>query len=114
MFIPRCYIHLRWRFFIVKVRLGCDWELEKVVNELLGEESLSYKRFKCWFDYQDLIDSLLEDKNIVNATKAYEVNKKTKDEAAWHNLLMVLGEAKTSYFLGLRSRKSKRWGGKGK
>ena len=102
----------------MKVRLGCDWELEKVVNELLGEESLSYKRFKCWFDYEDLIDTLLENKQIVDATKAYEVNKRTKDEAAWmaawHNLLTVLGEAKTSYFLGLRSRKSKRWGGKGK
>ena len=105
-------------FFIVKVRLGCDWELEKVVKELLGEESSSYKRFKCWFDYEDLIDTLLEDKNIVDATKAYEVNKKTKDEAAWvaarHNLLMVLGETETLYFLGLKRRKSKRLGGKGK
>ena len=83
-------------FLIVQVKPGCALELEKVVKEVLGDEMIVEKP-------KDFINNLLEDKDIVDATKAYEVSKKTKDEAAWmaarHNLLMVLGESKLiSYF----------------
>ena len=84
-------------FLIVKVRLGCAWELEKVVKEVLGDETIMTR-----YDHVDFINTLLEDKDIVDATKAYEVSKGTKDEAAWmaarHSLLLMLAKAKTSYF----------------
>ena len=89
-------------FFFVKVRLGCFWELKKLVKEVLGDEMImtDYEQ-----KIEDITNTLLEHKNIVNATKAYEVSKETKCEAAWMaarlNLLMVMIKAKTSYFLGL-------------
>ena len=82
------------------MKLGCVWELEKVVKEVLGDEMIMTRS-----DQEDFINTLLEDKDIVDATNAYEVSKDIKDEAAWmaarHTLFLLLGKAKASYVSNL-------------